>query len=242
LRKLTREPEDHKGMTMRKHKYLVLIVTLVLVLVADSWARRSLVEWLSGFLVVVLALAVILVVFERRWERVLAWLAGLTALAFSLSRFLPVSPSLIETYAVVHHVFMAGFLGFAVAIILRNIFETRSITGDDVLGTICGYILAAALWANLYSAVAIVVPDAFTLPDSLKGLDDRAGRGALFNYFSVVTLTTMGYGDVTPARPPATAFAMLEAIFGQFYIAIVVAQLVGLRLAQALAPDDRAKP
>lgn len=48
----------------------------------------------------------------------------------------------------------------------------------------------------------------------------------------------MGYGDITPLRPPATALAMLEAIFGQFYIAVVVAQLVGLRLAEAFTLSD----
>ena len=53
----------------------------------------------------------------------------------------------------------------------------------------------------------------------------------MFNYFSIVTLTTMGYGDITPARAPATVLAMLEAVFGQFYIAVVVAQLVGARMA-----------
>ena len=63
----------------------------------------------------------------------------------------------------------------------------------------------------------------------------------MFNYFSLVTLTTMGYGDVTPVRAPATIFATLEAVFGQFYIAVLVAQLVGLRLAQALQPDDAQK-
>ena len=60
----------------------------------------------------------------------------------------------------------------------------------------------------------------------------------MFDYFSLVTLTTMGYGDITPARAPATVFATLEAIFGQFYIAILVAQLVGLRLVQASPRDD----
>ena len=63
----------------------------------------------------------------------------------------------------------------------------------------------------------------------------------MFNYFSLVTLTTMGYGDVTPARAPATMLATLEAVFGQFYIAVLVAQLVGLRLAQALQPGDAQK-
>jgi hypothetical protein len=72
-------------------------------------------------------------------------------------------------------------------------------------------------------------------------LEDWDRRFAVFNYFSLVTLTTMGYGDVTPARAPATMLATLEAVFGQFYIAVLVAQLVGLRLAQALQPGDAQK-
>ena len=64
------------------------------------------------------------------------------------------------------------------------------------------------------------------------------GRISLFDYFSLVTLTTMGYGDVTPVHGPARTFALIEAVFGQFYIAVLVAQLVGLRLAQAMQPND----
>jgi hypothetical protein len=126
-------------------------------------------------------------------------------------------------------------------VILRNVFAERAITGDAVLGAVCGYLLAAGMWANIYAATEVLAPGSFTMSDELKAQSDWHGRTALFNYFSVVTLTTMGYGDVTPLRPPATAFAMLEAIFGQFYIAIVVAQLVGLRLAHAFAPTEPTK-
>jgi hypothetical protein len=221
---------------MRRHKYHFLIAALVVALIVNAWARRSVMEAVTHFMVFLLIILVFLVVFEQRWERIVAFLAGAAALAFNFSRYLPIPESVVGTFVVVHHVLMAGFLGFAVAIILRNIFETKAVTRDDVLGTVCGYILAAAAWANVYNLIAIIAPDSFSVPDSLRSFYDSAGRTALFDYFSVVTLTTMGYGDITPTRPPATAFAMLEAIFGQFYIAIVVAQLVGLRLSQALVP------
>jgi hypothetical protein len=94
--------------------------------------------------------------------------------------------------------------------------------------------MTAGMWSNLYAVTAILVPESFAVSPDLHELAGELSRTALFNYFSVVTLTTMGYGDITPVRSPANVLAMLEAIFGQFYIAVVVAQLVGLRLAQAV--------
>jgi hypothetical protein len=63
-------------------------------------------------------------------------------------------------------------------------------------------------------------------------------RQSLFDYYSLMTLTTLGYGEITPITPPATSLTWMEAMFGQFYIAVIVAQLVGLRLAEALQPPD----
>jgi hypothetical protein len=58
-----------------------------------------------------------------------------------------------------------------------------------------------------------------------------------FDYFSVMTLTTMGFSDMAPAGAPVYSLTWVESVFGQFYIAVVVAQIVGLRLAQAIKPD-----
>ena len=63
-------------------------------------------------------------------------------------------------------------------------------------------------------------------------------RESLFTYFSLSTLTTIGYGDVTPVAPAARSAAVLQGVFGQFYLAVVVAQLVGSKLAEARARDD----
>ena len=66
------------------------------------------------------------------------------------------------------------------------------------------------------------------------GLDSWHGRIAVLNYVSLGSLTSVGSGAVVPVLPPATVLTTLEAMFGQFYIAIVVAQLVGAKLSQAL--------
>jgi hypothetical protein len=225
---------------MWKRKYLILILTLVGLLAVESSTKRSAVA--SDFFITLVSLIVFLVVFKRGRERTVAFAAAAAALVLIWARYLPIPVESQPLFEVANHLLQVAFFGFAVVVILRNIFEAAAVTGDEVLGTVCGYLLGAAVWANLYAATAILVPDSFTVSADLKELSGEHGRTALFNYFSVMTLTTVGYGDITPVRPPATALAMLEAIFGQFYIAVVVAELVGLRLPrrqsrQAASPE-----
>ena len=217
---------------MRRHRYLILLVSLVAFTVVESFARRAVLGLaISDVLVTLSALAVFLVVFEGRRERAFAFVTALAVVFFTWSRYLPLDAAAMQYHAVVHRVLMMAFLGYAVVVILVNIFASRRVTADDILGTICGYLLAGGCFANAFALTDLLVPGSFSVAQESQALAEWHNRTALFNYFSLVTLTTMGYGDVTPVRPPATAIAMLEAVFGQFYIAIVVAQLVGLRMA-----------
>ena len=118
--------------------------------------------------------------------------------------------------------------------ILRNIFEQRVVRTDDVLGAVCGYLLAAGAWSNLFMLIEIFSPGSFSVgPGFGAALDTWDGRIAVLSYVSLGSLTSVGSGAVVPVRPPATVLTTLEAVFGQFYIAVVVAQLVGARLSQA---------
>ena len=97
-------------------------------------------------------------------------------------------------------------------------------------------------WANVYAVIELMAPGAFNVAGQIApALGEWHGRESLFLYFSLTTLTTIGYGDVSPVAAAARSAAALEGVFGQFYVAVVVAQLVGSKLAEAnlREPPDR---
>jgi len=140
------------------------------------------------------------------------------------------------------HVFVILFLGFAVVVVVRQLTRATVIRGDHVLGAVGGYVLAALAWSHVYAITYMLVPSAFGVsPDIASQLADWQQRRTLFNHLSFTTLTSIGYGDITPVGSPLYALMWVETIFGQFYMATVVAQLVGLKMAQitnASSPRD----
>lgn len=216
-----------------RHRYLVLMLLLIGGFVLESIARRPV--WVSvgaELLIGVSLFLVLLVVFEGRRTRELAlwsWLV-VTVLGWSflvLPAGGPVWPRGLQL------LLLAGLHGWAAALILRNIFQQRQVDRDAVFGAVTGYLLAAGGWGNLYALCELVAPGSFHVSAALApAFADPQTHNALFIYFSMVTITTVGFGDFTPVQGPVTVFVMLEMVFGQFYIAVVVAQLVGIRLAQ----------
>lgn len=223
---------------VRKRKYLILIVTLAGVLLLHSLSRYvALGSVVSRVLVTLTLLMVFLAVFKGKRERAVAFVATAAGIVVIWAHH--VAPvSLQYPLEAAHYVLQALFIGFAVVVILANVLKQKRVTADEVLGAVCGYLLAGAFFGNVYALIELFSPGSFSLTQQFaEQLGNWDGRISLFNYFSLVTLTTVGYGDVTPVHGPARTFALLEAVFGQFYIAVLVAQLVGLRLAQAMQPD-----
>ncbi len=111
----------------------------------------------------------------------------------------------------------------------------KQVSGDAIFGVVCGYLLLGIIWTVLYSAVETASPGSFRMPASegSPAVAARVDRGDL-GYFSFITLTTVGYGDVTPTTPLARTLAWMEAITGQFYLAILVAGLVGFKVTQVM--------
>jgi hypothetical protein len=224
-------------MTLHRHKYLVLLLTLVTILLVQSFAHPVL--FVSEVLAPLSMLAIFLAVFTGWRQRGIALGVAGAAIAANAVRVVASPVEYEALHTAVYHGLRVLFPAFAVAVILRNIFAEKAITGDRVIGTVCGYLLAAGAWAHVFVVTDILAPGSFTMSAELaRTFGGRHGREALFYYFSLVTLTTMGYGDITPARPPATVLVTLEAIFAQFYLAVVVAQLVGMRLVQAFEAKD----
>ena len=229
----------HHGITgLLEQKYLVLLAALLLTAfvepLASHWSARN--RIFAGAFLVAVNIGILLVVFNQRWERWLAFALVIPALA---SRIVHETLSDWASFAaaIAYHCFAFLFLGFAVAVILMRIFHHQgTIRTDTVIGALCGYLLAAAAWANVYALVYLFRPEAFRIADVIAPhFSDWNLQRFFFSYFSVTTLTSLGYSDITPIDTLALSFSWIEVVFGQFYIAVVVAQLVGLKLAESIS-------
>ena len=131
--------------------------------------------------------------------------------------------------------FSALFLSFTATSMLINVFKEEHVTADTVAGAICVYLLIGLAWAFLYSVTELVLPGSFTIEQFTTRPSGQFAHHefSLFFYYSFVTLTTLGYGDITPLTPPARSLSMIEAVMGQLYLAVLVARLVALHISHS---------
>jgi len=223
-----------------KRKHLMLLVLLILLPFTQPLIEREHVvtRVISDALLIVVCLYVCYIILGGRRERQVGLTLFALVLLSSLAHYL--LPSSQFAASVAFHAFLVALLGLAVAVVLRDLFHKTVIEGDDIVGAVCGYILGAAVWANLYALAYLFVPGAFSINEAIvKQVEDWQLKRSLFDYLSFTTLTSLGYGDITPVGQPAFSLTWLEVLFGQFYMAVVVAQMVGLKLAQAVKGRDR---
>jgi len=131
----------------------------------------------------------------------------------------------------ISRVFEAAFFVFVTWVILRYIMTEREVTPDTIYGAACAYIMIGLVFAIAYAWL-----DTFA-PGSFRGLA-AAGPDSTWEYiyFSLVTMTTLGYGDIAPVHEAARSLATLQAILGQFYVAVLVARAVSLLATKPRTP------
>jgi Ion channel len=127
---------------------------------------------------------------------------------------------------------VASLLVLALAgLLLRGVMRSGPVTPNRIVGAVAVYLLVALLFSLLFDILDHVAPGAFTLePEPLPSTP----AGARFFYLSVITLTSLGLGNVAPLHPLARALVMVEAVVGQFYTTVLVARLVSLEVAHRL--------
>jgi Ion channel len=134
-----------------------------------------------------------------------------------------------------------GFLIIIGVAILSRTLRAKRVTFDTISAALCVYMMIGLAWAFIYSGIDIFDRNAFSFPhyEVMGSTTAQQIEHAVsaFMYYSFVTLATIGYGDITPVSAPARALSALEGIVGQFYIAILVASLVGIRIGQAMQEE-----
>jgi hypothetical protein len=214
-------------------RYLVLLLTLLLVLVVEpiSFGFSTPPLLFDAFLLLV-TVALLLSFCPDKKTRLAAIVfaipAGLLSLGGHLVATQPINPIVL-----VGHCLAVVFYFWAAVLIIASLFRGQALSLDSVFGAISGYLLMGMAWGVLYSLLDLVWPESFEVGNRLAAqVQTDHSRVYLFTYYSFITLTTVGYGDVTPLSIAARSCAWLEALSGQFYLAVLVAGLVGALLSK----------
>jgi hypothetical protein len=161
---------------------------------------------------------------SRRWFIAGIIMATASAIAAIVNAFTPGDLLVFATMVI-----LIAFCAMSLLIALRQVLLTDDIDWNRLVGAICIYLLLGFMFGLIHILIAWLLPGSY----AGVGSPETDAEGVRYIYYSFVTLTTLGYGDVTPVRPLASAVAYIEAVIGIFYIAILVGTLIGLMMSRA---------
>jgi hypothetical protein len=212
------------GMAIHRSRFLFLFIIIVL-----RFTLGPFLEWYVGahllgkiFLSSIL-LFCIYAVSQTRWQFLVALGIAIPAFLASWMGFFLESSSMEICGAGIQFIFWA----YIFLIIMSHLFRTEEVTTDAILGVACAYFLIGLAWALIYFVLESLSPGSFSFsrPHEDMKLD-------VFIYYSFVTMTTLGFGDITPISNPARSLTVLEAVLGQLFVAITISILVGSYLSR----------
>jgi voltage-gated potassium channel len=172
----------------------------------------------SAFLTLTMIFCALAVSKDKRSFRIgLVW-GGLSIISVWASIFLDFRPlGLIYLF----------FILYTTVVIIYNVIISKEININVIFGSIAGFLLMGVVGAAICMTLETSIPGSFTMAEGLGKTPPT------FYYFSIITMTSLGYGDITPATDIARAISVYLVLFGQFYLAIQVAILVGKFIMRA---------
>jgi hypothetical protein len=221
-------------MTMRQPRWRFLLVTATLwawMFIAphagERWGVQLLLQlFLIHFIVVTLWA-------NPRWGAMRKVLIGfwLLSLASAVSMIMPLPDASDRLARSAQCIALVPLLALLAGGILRYVFTRRQLDADGIFATIAAYVLIGIVFAQIYTLLAVWDPASFSAAVPLAERTPEQLHADLL-YYSLITLATVGYGDVLPMSETARTFAVMEATVGQFYIAVIVAVFVGMYAAE----------
>ena len=225
--------------------YFSLLLSLLCLSVIGPLLNASLIgRFFESAFVLLLVLSISRSVTQNPFEWWLVLLGGMSAwLLINLGNLFPVAPFNTAVFEVFSLIACMSFLISGFLVIARDVFSGE-VTANRICGALCLYILLGAIFALIFAAIDVLDPAAFRVDEHFKPYFNMEGgmnyreRFSLLVYFSFVTLSTVGFGDISPISRFARNFTWLEAVSGQLYLSVMVARLVGLHLVNAASKSS----
>jgi voltage-gated potassium channel len=222
---LTVANRDESRGALGRHSFM--LVSLILLLVALPFGQAVSGETTRFPLLLILVLiSAVVVNSHQRWIFVVASIFG-TAAAFGLAY-----GELFDSHPVriVGELLGLVLLGFTTLVMFNSLIQSSHVSQDTIVGGICVYLLIGLCFAMVFILMTDLEPGALMQGDQalFRSAFDGSAHAMTLLYFSFVTLTTLGYGDVMPQSDMARMFAVSEALIGQLYLVVFLARLVAL--------------
>ncbi len=215
-----------------RYSYQALFSVLVLAMLIPAFLYKNpaLNIIFNIFISVIVLTAIYSLAIRRFFFIITLILAALT----TMTTWVEISSNSTVTNALDHGLNFIFFAYLALLLAVR-VFRTTHITGDTVFGALSIYLLIGYTFGFVYLTMDTLQPAAFDI-------GDHTVDTSTYIYYSFVTLTTLGFGDIVPKTPPAQILSIIEAVTGQFFLAVIVARFVGIIAAErraALTPAQQ---
>ena len=204
---------------IEKNRFTLLFISLLALIVVPSFMQLPFLQNL--FNVICLSLVFITsaeaVVSRRKvFFVILSFIAVLIFFKW-LKFIIPVS----DIVSLIAESLILLFLIYIISRLVKKLFKSKEVTVDIIIMAISIYLLLGIVGGSIAAILNTFYTDAYAISSSI------ADHDIVFNYYSFVTMTTTGYGDVVPIRPETQSFAVLLSLTGQFYMTVTIAILVG---------------
>jgi hypothetical protein len=228
---------------MIHRRFLILLILLGLVVVVHPVAMKGGPAYaLFRFLVTAVFVAALWVVFRTRVARAVALVLGVPVIAAHWAN--ESLPGLSMHWASFgFNLLAAALLAYAVAVVLQEVYFEKHFSREAIYGAICGYLLIGTAFGHMFYCADWLAPVDFSLArrQSIQSYDERS-KQALFTYFSFAALTGRSDSDLASRAAAGRSLVLLEAILGQFYVVVVISELIALRMSHVVRdgpPTDR---
>ena len=202
---------------IEKNRFIMLFVSLLALIVVPSFMQLPFLQNLFNVICISLVFITRAAVSKQKFLIILLSFIAVLIFFKWLKFIIPVS----DIVSLIAESLILLFLIYIISRLVKKLFKSKEVTVDIIIMAISIYLLLGIVGGSIAAILNTFYTDAYGISSSI------ANHDIVFNYYSFVTMTTTGYGDVVPIRPETQSFAVLLSLTGQFYMTVTIAILVG---------------